>query len=438
MIAISTPVAELPPYLGYAYGYPHKTAYRPLAPPLPLEPLWAGEEKSHLFLYLHVPFCEMRCGFCNLFTAHHPGSSRVAAYLEALRRQAQQVRAALGPCQFARMAVGGGTPTFLTPAELAELFQIAHQVMGADPHLIPTSVETSPHTATPDRLALLRQLGVSRISLGVQSFLAEETRALGRGQNTDEVQRALCAIRQAGFPTLNVDLIYGVVGQNVASWLRSLDEALRFQPEELYLYPLYVRPATGLGKLKRAPLDTLRLELYRAGRQHLLAAGYEQVSMRMFCRRGDLATGPVYCCQEDGMVGLGAGARSYTTGLHYSTEYAIQRSAVLDIIDDFLTRPDARHAQAEFGIALDGEEQRRRFVILSLLQVSGLDLASYAHRFGKAAFEDLPALQELEDAGLAQLDAAKLVLTPEGLELSDAIGPWLFSSKVASRMAGEV
>ena len=102
------------PYVSYAYSYPHKTAYRPFDVPVRLEDAWASENKESLFLYLHVPFCEMRCGFCNLFTTANPNENMIAVYLDALKRQAGEVRRALGDgVRFTRMAIGGGTPTFL-------------------------------------------------------------------------------------------------------------------------------------------------------------------------------------------------------------------------------------------------------------------------------------------------------------------------------------
>src|SRR5438094_10410128 len=101
------------PYPGYAYSYPHKTAYRPLQPPVALRHVWTDERRDALFLYLHVPFCEMRCGFCNLFTTANPQADFTEDYLAALKRQAERVRAAIGDVTIAQMAIGGGTPTFL-------------------------------------------------------------------------------------------------------------------------------------------------------------------------------------------------------------------------------------------------------------------------------------------------------------------------------------
>jgi oxygen-independent coproporphyrinogen-3 oxidase len=423
------------PYAAYTYSYPHKTAYRPLDPPLALEEVWADERRDALFLYLHVPFCEMRCGFCNLFTTANPGFDLVGAYLEALERQARAVGAALGPSSWARLAIGGGTPTFLDEHGLHRLFDLAERVLGADPSSIPVSVETSPDTAEPGRLRVLRERGVDRISIGVQSFVESEAHAAGRAQRTASVELALDRIRAAGFPTLNIDLIYGLPGQSVASWIGSLEAALRFAPEELYLYPLYVRPLTGLDR-RGTGLDVdLRLECYRAGRELLLRAGYEQVSMRMFrAAHAPEQSGPLYCCQSDGMVGLGAGARSYASDLHYSSEYAVGATTIKGILSDYVRQPDSAFAQARYGCAVGPGEQRRRFVIQSLLQAEGLDCAAYRDRFGSTAWADLPELGDIVSYDLARQDGERLRLTPAGLERSDTLGPWLYSPRVRQLM----
>ena len=94
------------PYRSYVYAYPHKTAYRPLSPPRALDEVWASERRDALFLYVHIPFCEMRCGFCNLFTAARPKASLVGEYLDALGRQCRRVREALPDARFARFEIG--------------------------------------------------------------------------------------------------------------------------------------------------------------------------------------------------------------------------------------------------------------------------------------------------------------------------------------------
>jgi coproporphyrinogen III oxidase-like Fe-S oxidoreductase len=435
------------PYQGYVYAYPHKTSYRPLSPVPRLSDVWAAERRDALFLYLHVPFCEMRCGFCNLFTRTGASGELTTAYLDALERQAEPVRDALGGASFAVAAFGGGTPTYLTAAELDRLCDIAGRF--ADLADVPLSVETSPATATIDRLNVLADRGATRVSIGVQSFVDAEARAVLRPQKRTEVEAALERVRAVGFETLNIDLIYGIDGQTPESWRHSLDAAVSWEPEELYLYPLYVRPLTGLGRRGR-DWDDQRLELYRIGRDQLLGLGYEQVSMRMF-RRPSEGAGTAYCCQSDGMVGLGCGARSYTADLHYSFEYAVGAGRTRGIIDEYVRTADFDAARV--GFALDDEERRRRHVIQSLLQASGLRRADYRQRFGTDPAADFATeLSDLADRGWLEARSPastpprasasssrrgrsdEVRLTPEGLAHSDAIGPALFSPRVRTLM----
>ncbi|MEO3923268.1 STM4012 family radical SAM protein [Micromonosporaceae bacterium B7E4] len=462
------------PYQGYLYAYPHKTAYRPLRPRPALREIWAEERRDALFLYLHVPFCEMRCGFCNLFTRSNPPAEQVRGYLDQLARQADRVREALGDgVGYARVAVGGGTPTYLDAAELTAMFDLLAG-FGARLGSVPMAVETSPATATADRIGVLAERGTTRVSIGVQSFLDGEARAAGRPQRRAEVERALDTIRAYDIPELNLDLIYGIPGQTSASWAESISSALRWRPEEVFLYPLYVRPLTGLDRIPSTAdgadpaWDAQRLALYRQGRDALRSAGYRQLSLRHF-RRADLTAddpgpasddpgrtfggpewtsdgpgltvadpgraGPDYCCQDDGMVGLGCGARSYTTDLHYSFDYAVGVRHVRSIIEDYLRRPATDFDVAEVGFRLDPVEQRRRWLVKSLLRAEGFDPADYLDRFGSRVDDDFPQLDRLAERGWLTSVHGRTALTEAGLERSDAIGPWLVSGPVRRAMA---
>ena len=445
--AVLASLLELPPYQAYSYSYPHKTAYRSVTEPQSLRDAWAHEARDALFLYLHIPFCSYRCGFCNLFTLARPSGDSVTRYLDQIDHQLAATADALGTHRFVRFALGGGTPSYLSADQLRRLFDSVHRHCAIDLLTIPAGMEVSPETVDAEKMALCRAAGIDRISMGIQSFSDAEVRTLVRPQQRDEVERAIATIREQAFPTLNLDLIYGIQGQTVASFLASIRSALAFSPEELYLYPLYVRPLTGLGRiesrdgktrfaLQPEPADD-RLAMYRAGRDALLAAGYRQVSMRMFraSHAHDTDLGPAYCCQDDGMVGIGCGARSYTRALHYSSEFGVSRRSVAEILEHYLTLSPDDFGSIDYGIVLDTDEQRRRYVIQSLLARPGLDVDAYCQRFGGDCFAHLPQLHALETLALARREGPLLTLTDDGMARADTIGPWLISTDVAARMA---
>lgn len=424
------------PYVGYCYSYPHKSAYREFPNPKMLSEVWNGEKTDHMFLYLHVPFCEMRCGFCNLFTFSQPDSEIPFQYLATIKRHAKIIKNEIDQPRFSQVAIGGGTPTFLNSFELEQLCTLLAD-MGIAGSKVPISIEASPATIVIEKLRMLRDFGVHRISMGIQSFNAQDVGQLGRPQKKQQVYKAIEAIQQFDFPIFNLDLIYGAAGQTIESWNNSIREVLSIRPNEVFLYPLYVRPLTGLGNRKSVQSasgnNDHRIAMYRLGRGQLLNAGYEQTSMRMFALPNESAP-TEYRCQEDGMIGLGVGARSYTSNLHYSSRYAVEQKSIGKIIEDYVNKSDSELATIDYGFELNREETLRRGVILSLLQVQGLDRGEYRNQFKIDVIDQFPELQELESCGVANIKRNRILLTDRGIELSDAIGPWLYSDNVRNRM----
>jgi len=416
------------PYVAYSYSYPHKSAYGPFQPPVDLKPVWQAERRDALFLYIHIPFCEMRCGFCNLFTQANASADFIQAYLRSLERQAACMADLLGKATFSRFAIGGGTPTVLTSGQLDQVFDFVEKRFILLPGRVPTSVEVSPQTVSAERVRVLRDRGVERVSMGVQSFVDEESHRIGRPQKRRVVEQALAFID--GFPIVNIDLIYGQPEQTLASWEYSLRSALEHEPEELFLYPLYVRPQTGAarrGNVQRAQAEST-LSMYRLGRDLLTSAGYEQISMRCFRRQGITSEeGPAYCCQRDGMVGLGAGARSYTRDLHYSTPFAVEAVGVQKIIANWIGLSDEQQGMAHWGIRLSDDDRKRRFVIQSLLQKTGLADEAYRTEFASTVEQDFPILMRWIDQGFVIHEWGRWRLSGAGLELSDFLGPALYS-----------
>ena len=167
-------------------------------------------------------------------------SPRLSAKRESSLTKSATTQLATRPSP--EFAIGGGTPTYLGPSQLERVFAIASETLGIDLANTPISVETSPETGTSDRLAVLASAGVDRVSMGVQSFIDSEVAGVGRAQKREQVEETIRAIREHKFATLNLDLMYGLEGQTPESWAHSLDVAMAHGAEEIFIYPLYVRP----------------------------------------------------------------------------------------------------------------------------------------------------------------------------------------------------
>jgi oxygen-independent coproporphyrinogen-3 oxidase len=302
-------------------------------------------------------------------------------------------------------------------------------------------IEASPETLDEEKVAAIRELGFHRLSLGIQSFVAEELRHVNRRFDFARNRDAVMRVGRAGFPFFNIDLIYGLPGQTEPSWRYSLEAALDSPATSLFLYPLYVRPLTGLDRrqdLPPAPGPREMGRMYDLALDRLLTAGFRQVTMRQFRRdpgarllgvkRG--ADDLEYRCQRDGMLGLGAGARSYTRALHYSTPWKMVARNIRGVVDDYHSAWESGDALIRHGFELDDDEQQRRFIILSLLH-EGLDFGAFAANFGADALAHFaPQWDALLAEGCVSLDSASVRLTPRGVKHSDVVGQLFFSGRV--------
>ena len=273
---------------------------------------------------------------------------------------------------------------------------------------------------------MIEQYGIDRLSMGVQSWIEAETKLLGRPQEVAMVTQAVEQLKQSKIPEFNLDLIYGIYQQTKTTWLYSLEKTIDYQPTEIFLYPLYTRPLTGLSKMQKESEDN-RLFLYRVGRDFLLSNGYVQMSMRCF-RKADAKTiSNNYSSPNNGMIGIGAGARSYTKEMHYSTNYAVSRKAVKDIIHAYSERKD--FSTINYGIILNKEEQMRRYLIKSLIDGGRLDESVFSKRFGKEV-ASLPILEFLFNQKWLEQKDGYFRLNEKGMEMEDWIGPMLFSKNI--------
>ena len=412
-------------YQQYTYNYPHKHSYRVFEQPITLQNAWQQEAQSNLFAYLHIPFCEMRCGFCNLFTIANPKEG-VGQYLDTLQREALDYKAALPEKHFEEYAIGGGTPTFLSAQQLEKMLSIFKNDLGVDTQNKYGSIEASPKSISQEKINLIEAYGINRLSMGVQSWIEAETKLLGRPQKVETVTQTVEKIKQSKIPEFNLDLIYGIHNQTKETWLYSLEKTMAYEPTEIFLYPLYTRPLTGLSKMQKESEDN-RLYLYRVGRDFLLSNGYAQMSMRCFRKEDALDISNNYCSTNHGMIGIGAGARSYTSELHYSTNYAVSRKAVKDIIHAYSERKD--FTKINYGILLNEEEQLRRYLIKSLIDGGRLDATDFKQRF-KKDISTIPMLDILFNEKWMEQKDGFFRLNESGMEMEDLIGPMLFSENI--------
>ena len=419
------------PYVQYMYSYPHKTAYRPLKGVYLKDYASVLAGKGH-GLYLHIPFCQSKCGYCNLFSVTGLGQEAADRYLTAVERQSSQYQEVLTSVgtEFSELVIGGGTPLYLTVQQLERMFHIVtcYFRFSENRSLV---VETAPNQTTREKLELLKQAGVSRISMGIQSFSDKELSVLGRQHNAEKAREAFALIKTYNFPCVNVDFIYGIPGQTAASLLESLKEALQFEPEEIFLYPLYVKHGARMEREGVVLEPETAFAQYQAASSFLRGNGYRQDSMRRFVRQTTARTFSE--CGFGTSIGLGCGGRSYLGKLHFCSPYAITRSDCLARLKDYENTAD--FMEITHGIILSEEEIKRRYVIRHLLIRPGLELERYQELFGEDVLDAFSLLRAWIEQGYAVLEEnGFLSLTEAGLGVSDYLGPQLISPAVDQAM----
>ena len=410
-------------YTSYMYSYPHKTAYGTID--ADFGTLMDRLPDQNLNLYVHIPFCETKCGYCNLFSVTGWQEDGFGAYLQAVQEQAEQYGLLQRPIRWQSFTVGGGTPLILGERQLEDLMQLAAGIGALDS---PSCIETSPNQTTGEKVRILKENRIDRVSIGVQSFRDTELAMLQRNHKTEAARKALDLLKAAAFDCLNVDLIYGIRSQTRASLQYSLDQALAYEPEELFVYPLYIRKGTGLHGRSQVQHEST-YEFYWLIRDYLLTHGYHQVSMRRFTRQ---ETGPGAGCGFESTLSLGCGGRSYLGNVHCCTPYAVKRADCLNYLEEFIGSRDK--GRIDFGYCLDVEEQKRRYVIRNLLHTDGICRDQYREYFGSDAADDFKVLADLTARQYCCQEGSRIRLTPLGMSLSDYIGPMFISHKVRERM----
>jgi len=360
-------------------------------------------------LYIHLPFCASRCGYCDFVTVVGR-SGQHGAYVDAVLAELELGRQVLAP-RLESLFLGGGTPTLTEPRELERLLR-------ALPPAEEVTVEANPETVTPELVALLRDCGVTRVSLGAQSFQPRLLSVLDRRAGPDDVRRAVYALRDANFDNVSLDLIYGIPGQSAPDLDADLSEALALEPEHISCYELEAKPGTRFTHAHGAELarQAEAMESYfERVVARLTAAGFRWYETANFCRQPSLADGRdlrsrhnlAYWRGRD-YLGLGIGAVSTIDGRRWRTTPRLGRYLA------------ALHAGQgpEREVELLAEQVRRsERVLLGLRLDEPLQLA------GLAEAVDGDAVDRLERLGLVQRGEAgdALALTERGRFLGGGV-----------------
>jgi oxygen-independent coproporphyrinogen-3 oxidase len=358
---------------------------------------------SAVLLYLHIPFCHRVCPYCS-FYKHTPGSTPIGAFVDALATEAR------GRIQSPVRTVylGGGTPSMLSPGHLRRLFAALHDTIDFS-RLDEVTLEANPATFDTGKARLFRELGVTRVSLGIQSFAPHVLETLGREHTVEQASESVAILREAGIPQVNIDLMFSIPGQSEADWEATLRHAVALEPDHVSAYNLtYEEDTAFFESLRRGEVglnEDTDARFFHLADDYLTAEGFDHYETSNYAKPGMRSSHNQGYWRGEDYLGLGPSAVSTLDSVRYknvadTAAYVAQVSGI-------------GHALSE-SEAIDAEAWRLERIALGLRTAEGipLSLLDDAAR-GRAA--------GLTTEGLARIEGGNLVLIHHGRALVDPI-----------------
>ncbi|MGM9921785.1 MAG: radical SAM family heme chaperone HemW [Bhargavaea sp.] len=369
-------------------------------------------------LYIHIPFCHQICFYCDfnkVFFKNQP----VDEYIDCLGEELRMMRreGMFGSDGPLTIFLGGGTPTALEDRQLEKLFAYIDSAVPKD-RLIEFSTEANPDELTPDKLAILWENGVRRLSIGVQSFDAGLLERLGRTHSPNDAERVVRQARDTGFENISIDLMYGLPEQTMAQWEDTLDRALSLGLPHYSAYSLIVEPKTVFYNLMNKnllplPGEDLEADMFNLLMERMARSGLRQYEISNFAKEGYESVHNKLYWQNRSYAGAGAGAHGYAGGVRYSNHGPLKKymNAVLE----------GRRPVFEEHRVTAGEEMEEE-MFLGLRMTEGVRFDMFRERFGRE-LEDVygSQIRELTDQDLLTSDGESVRLTKKGIFLGNEV-----------------
>ena len=365
-------------------------------------------------LYIHIPFCLSKCHYCDFYSL--TSKSAVPDFLNALFKEMEMYPNRFNA--FDAVYIGGGTPSLLSPQQLKDILAGVRKNLDvtSDPEV---TIETNPADLDRPSIASMREMGINRINIGIQSFDDKVLDFLSRRHSAKQAISAIQASRKAGFENIGLDLIYGVPGQDINSWLTTLKEAVAFSPEHLSCYQLTLAAKTPLGIRYQAgeflmPGEELQYEFFVKTSEFLKDAGYIHYEVSNFAR------GTKYVSRHNQKywdhspyLGLGPSAHSFRDNRRWWNHRSLEQ---------YITEINAGILPVEETEILTTEQLRLEAFYLGLRTKKGVSLHDFKKRYQYDLFaEKSEMLNKLQEEGIIFIQDGRLYPTQAGLAVADSL-----------------
>lgn len=355
-------------------------------------------------LYVHIPFCIKKCRYCD-FVSFTSGDKR--EYLSALKKEMKKYNGE----KINTVFIGGGTPTSLESSDLYDLFEFIGKNFRINENYEWT-VEMNPKTFDREKLLMMKEAGVNRVSVGVQSFCDGELEIIGRVHNSSEAKEAISVTRDI-FPDFNIDLMSALPGQSIESFISSLNTALSFSPTHISCYSLILEEGTELNRMNEKgmldlPDEDSERKMYETAKRLLEENGYKRYEISNFAKPGFECMHNLKYWNCDEYIGAGLAAHSYIDGVRYANT-----SCMKNYIEG---------KTEEERIILTANDMKSEYIIMSLRLANGIDETEYQRRFKSNLYDEYgDVIDKYIKYGLLERKGSNYSLTDDGISVSNTV-----------------
>lgn len=368
-------------------------------------------ENKEVALYIHIPFCKQKCLYCD-FPSFANKENLMLDYSKALASDIESYSRR----SIRTIFIGGGTPTYLTLEAWSNIKKAIDGLKKSED--LEFTVEGNPGTFTKEKLKFLKEMGVNRLSIGLQCWQNNILEKLGRIHTVQDFIKSYEMARNIGFENINVDLMFGLPDQNIEQWEETLDKVVELNPEHISCYSLIIEEGTPFCSMDQKgklilPEEEIERKMYRYGIKFLKSKGYTQYEISNFSKPGKECKHNLVYWNLQEYIGCGAGAHSYIDNLRYRKNEDIQKY-IKNIRENKNLELD-KHENSK-------EDNIEEFVFMGLRKISGISITEFNSRFGVDIYNVYPnVIKKYVDNGMIIYKDDKLFLSKRGIEVSNSV-----------------
>ena len=364
---------------------------------------------KELGIYVHIPFCKQKCSYCD-FISYSNKKNLVEEYVEALKQEIKD--GATNEYEISTIYIGGGTPSYIESKHIVEILETIKQNYNVS-NTAEITIEVNPGTATKEKLENYVEVGINRISIGLQTCNDNLLKIIGRIHSYEEFSNTYKLAQEAGFKNINVDLMIGLPNQTLEDVKDSLEKIISLEPQHISVYSLIVEEGTPIerkienGELE-LPSEKLERKEYWEVKRTLEKFRFKHYEISNFAKFGYESKHNVNCWEQKEYLGFGVAAHSYINNKRFSN---------VETIEEYLQKKEPIIHEIQ-----DLENQKKEYMLLGLRKIDGIKISKFKNKFGSNPIMELKdELNKLVKEELIEIDLDEIRLTPKGIDLANLV-----------------